>query len=161
MGVSRGDRVILHLPNSLEWVVAYHGIARLGAVVIPANILLSPTELTYMAEDTHAVAAILSQEKATVDVGPARKIVPGGAENMLRFEDLFEEDWLEPVDVDGDDLFKIAYTSGTNGKPKGAMLTHGHIFASVPMHATNPVRHAHDRVFSRSPSPHVSRTHLN
>src|SRR3546814_10498477 len=97
----------------------------------------------------------LSQEKATVDVGPARKIVPGGAENMLRFEDLFEEDWLEPVDVDGDDLFTIAYTSGTTGKPKGAMLTHGNIFASVAMTATIHVRTAHDRVYSALPFPHV------
>src|SRR5262249_16046195 len=39
-GLRRGDRVVIHLPNCLEWVVAYHAAARLGAVVVPANILL-------------------------------------------------------------------------------------------------------------------------
>lgn len=155
LGVNRGDRVILHLPNSLDWVVAYHGIARLGAVVIPANILLSSAEITYMAQDTDAVAAILSPEKAATDVGSARKIVPGGSEGALRLEDLLEEDWLEPADMNGDDLFTIAYTSGTTGKPKGAMLTHGNIFASVAMTATIHVRTMHDCVYSALPFPHV------
>lgn len=155
MGVRRGDRVLLHLPNGLDWIVAYHAIARMGAVVIPANILLSPGELTFMAEDTAAVAAILALEKATVDIGSARKIVPGGGPGMDRFEEVSAAAWAAPADIAPNDLFTIAYTSGTTGQPKGAMLTHGNVFASVAMTATIHVRTRHDRVYSALPFSHV------
>lgn len=54
LGVGRGDRVVLHLLNGWRWVVAYYAIARLGAVVVPANILLTAAEVAFMAEDAGA-----------------------------------------------------------------------------------------------------------
>lgn len=155
LGVGRGDRVILHLPNGLDWVVAYHAIARLGAVVVPANILLSPSELTYIAEDTKAAIAILSPEKAAANVCGAAKVVPQGGEGVAAFHTLLDAKWMAPVDLTPDDLFTIAYTSGTTGQPKGAMLNHGNIFASVAMTSTIHVRTRHDRVYSALPFPHV------
>jgi len=155
LGVGRGDRVILHLPNGLDWIVAYHAIARMGAVVIPANILLSPAELTFIAQDTGAVVAILSPEKAAADVCGAVKVVPQGGEDMVPFNDLFDAEWMASVELAPNDLFTIAYTSGTTGQPKGAMLTHGNIFASVAMTSTIHVRTRYDHVYSALPFPHV------
>lgn len=155
IGIDRGDRVILHLPNCLEWVIAYHALARLGAIVIPANILLSPDEISYIAKDTNALAAILPVERADIDVRGAHRIVPGVAEGTSNFEDLLNGPYTLPVEVDANDLFTIGYTSGTTGKPKGAMLTHGNVFTSVVMTTTLHVRTRHDRIYSALPFPHV------
>lgn len=155
LGVKQGDRVILHLPNGLDWIVAYHAIARMGAVVVPANILLSGAELTFMAADTQATVAILDCGKAEVDLGQTRKIVSGGVAGAYDFADVAKGEPLAVASVSPDDLFTIAYTSGTTGRSKGAMLTHGNIFNSVAMTATVHVRTAHDRIYSALPFPHV------
>src|SRR5258708_3585889 len=65
LGVSRGARVVLHLPNGWEWIVAYHALARLGAIVVPANILLSGEEVAFAVADSEAVLLIASAEKGT------------------------------------------------------------------------------------------------
>src|SRR5260221_741389 len=65
LGVSRGARVVLHLPNGWEWIVAYHALARLGAVVVPANILLSGEEVAFAVADSEAGLLIVSAEKVT------------------------------------------------------------------------------------------------
>lgn len=155
LGIGRGDRVLLHLPNTWQWVVAYHAIARLGAIVVPTNILLSADELAFIAADAEIAAAILVAEKEAAETGMALKIVPGGGTGRIAFEDLLQADRLPPAPLQPDDLFTIGYTSGTTGRPKGAMLTHGAIFTSVAMTATVHVRTRSDRVWSALPFPHV------
>ena len=150
LGVGKGDRVLLHLPNTWQWVVAYHAIARLGAIVVPANILLSADELAFIAADAEVAAAILAPEKDGAETGTALKVVPGGGTGRIAFDYLLQADWLPPAFLQSDDLFTIGYTSGTTGRPKGAMLTHGAIFSSVAMTATVHVRTRADRPF-----PHV------
>ena len=155
-GVKRGDRVAIHLPNSWEWIVAYHAIARIGAVVVPANILFSPAEMSFALADSGARAIILSADRiATIDGLPELVIVPGGAEGAVAMEALLEGEPMPPLDVGPGDLFTIGYTSGTTGKPKGAMLSHANVFWSVAQTATIHVRHAGDRVYSALPFPHV------
>lgn len=153
--IGKGDRVLLHLPNSWQWIVAYHAIARLGAVVVPTNILLSATELAFIAANSGAAVAILAPEKKDAEVGSALIIVPGGGTGRIAFEHVLQAEWMAPAVVEPDDLFTIGYTSGTTGRPKGAMLTHGAIFTSVAMTATVHVRTRTDRVLSALPFPHV------
>ncbi|HJT41218.1 MAG TPA: AMP-binding protein, partial [Sphingobium sp.] len=62
-GVERGDRVVIHMANGVGWVVAYHAIARLGAVVVPANILLAPAEVAYIAADAGARVILLTADR--------------------------------------------------------------------------------------------------
>lgn len=155
LGVGRGDRVVLYLPNNWEWIVAYHAVARLGAVIVPANILLSPAEVAFIVADAGAAVAILASDSTTIRAGGARKIVPGGGEGVLAFDDLLESPWSAPADIGPGDLFTIGYTSGTTGRPKGAMLTQGNIFASVSMTATIHARTRYDLVYSALPFPHV------
>ncbi len=58
LGLQSGQRVILYLPNSWQWIVCYYAIARLGCVVVPANILLAAEEIQFRAEDCGASALI-------------------------------------------------------------------------------------------------------
>lgn len=154
--IGRGDKVLLHLPNSWEWIVAYHAIARLGAVVIPANILNSPDEITYMATDGEAKAAILPSARAgSIACGPIVIVTGEATPDSISFDDLLNHAYRQPVDVSPDDLLSIAYTSGTTGKPKGAMQTHRNVFGSTAMTATVHVRTAADHIYSALPFPHV------
>lgn len=154
-GIGPGDHVLLHLPNSWQWIVAYHAIARLGCVVVPANILNTPAEVSYMAADAQVKCLIAPADRLAAISGPPIVITTGKAPGALSFENLLQADWRSPAEVSPDALFTIGYTSGTTGKPKGAMLTHGNIFASVTMTATLHVRTHHDRVYSALPFPHV------
>lgn len=155
LGLRAGHRVILHLPNGWRWIIAYHALARMGAVVVPANILLSAAEISFIAADCEANAIILPGDRASkVDVGEALVVTDDGTAGTP-FDALLDGEWLEPLACRPDDLFTIGYTSGTTGKPKGAMLSHGNIFASVSHTATIHVRTRHDRVYSALPLPHV------
>ena len=62
-GVQPGDRVALYGPNCWEWLVAYYGIAKTGAVVIPVNVMLTPDEVRYVVEDSGARAVVASADK--------------------------------------------------------------------------------------------------
>lgn len=99
LGIGASDRVVLYLPNGWQWIVAYHAIARLGAVVVPANILLSVQEVAYMVADSQAVAAILPGERSrSLPLeGPVRRIALGAAEDTLDFDALLRGDYLAPV----------------------------------------------------------------
>lgn len=154
-GVKKGDRVLLYLSNGYDWIVAYHAIVRLGAVVVPANILLSSNEITFIAANCNPAVAILAKEKREVDVGRAIKIIADGMTEESTPNGSMAESSLPPATVVSDDLCAICYTSGTTGTPKGAMLTHGNVFSSVAMTATIHARSRHDLVFSALPLPHV------
>lgn len=151
-----GDRVVLYLPNGWRWVVAYHAIARLGAVVIPANILLTPEEVRFIVVDAGARALILPNERTELfDVAVDFIVTPDGAGGTLPFDTVVASEAWRTVEVVPEDLLSICYTSGTTGKPKGVMLTHGNVAASVAHTATIHVRHSGDRIYSGLPFPHV------
>lgn len=155
-GVKRGDRVVLYLPNCWQWIIAYHAIARLGAVVIPANILLTPEEVLYMTRDAGAQALIVPDEVEALFGAPVEFVVtPGGAPGTVSFGEVTDAAPLAPASMSAGDLLAISYTSGTTGKPKGVMLSHGNVAASVMHTATIHVRHASDRIYSALPFPHV------
>lgn len=163
LGVKAGDRVVLYLPNSIDWIVAYHGIAKLGGVVVPANILLSAGEVGFISEDSGA-AAILCESAKVQDISdslrtdaPAPKIITanGKAGGHAQYEDIASGAPMSPCETAPGDLFTIAYTSGTTGKPKGAMITQRAVYESTVGTATIHVRHAGDKILSALPLPHV------
>lgn len=154
-GIGRGDRIVLHMPNGPDWIVAYHAIARLGAVVAPANFLLAPAEVAFILADAEAGAVILPEDRAHGPIGSAAAergariiaVPPGGA--------LPQGGPSDPVEVAPDDLFTLCYTSGTTGRPKGAMLSHANIFASTAHSATIHVRTRGETVLTALPFSHV------
>ncbi len=164
-GYGRGARLVLHLTNGWQWIVAYYAAARLGGVVVPANILLTAAEVAYMTADSAATILIAPAERcaaianalhdfrygAAVLVGSG----PTPARHGVAYETLLEAPPRGVEDVAPDDLFTIGYTSGTTGKPKGAMLSHRCVFMSTALTATIHVRRRGDIVVTALPLPHV------
>ncbi|MGH6797127.1 MAG: AMP-binding protein, partial [Roseiarcus sp.] len=124
LALQPGDRVALTMTNNPEYLAILFAIWRAGLVAVPANAKLHARELAYIVEDCGARLCL-----ATADVAGS---LAGALPVSVRLIVLGEKDWLdlvavEPGGVAGrrpEDLAWIFYTSGTTGKPKGAMLSH-------------------------------------
>jgi acyl-CoA synthetase (AMP-forming)/AMP-acid ligase II len=106
-GVEAGDRVALRIGNGLDWVLAFWGTHLAGAVVVPLNTRLAEAEVEYILGDC----------------GAAYVVRPG--------EPLPDGEPVEPADREHADVAALFYTSGTTGRPKGAMLTHENFLSTV------------------------------
>src|SRR6201991_1992859 len=129
-GVEPGDRVGVMLPNTPAFAIAFYGIMYRGAVAVPMNPLLKAREVAYYLSNSGAKAlfatpAFADQATAGAAEVRARCWVVDDTELMKLIADLPAQD--SPVDRDDDDVAVILHTSGTTGKPKGAMLTHGNL----------------------------------
>jgi long-chain acyl-CoA synthetase len=130
-GIAAGARVLLIAPSVPEFVAAYYGVLSLGAIAVTANTMATAPELEYIGADAgvslvlgwHAVtpAPAAAAEAVGVPYWPLRRELDGLAAPVSEPE--------APVDADQDDTAAILYTSGTTGRPKGAMLTHGNLHA--------------------------------
>jgi long-chain acyl-CoA synthetase len=144
-GVGPGDRVGVMLPNVPYFALCYYGALRLGAVVVPMNVLLKGREVGFYCTDPEskvlfawhdfAEAAEAGAAEAGTDLVPVK---PGDFEQLLAGAEPFRE----VVDRDGSDTAVILYTSGTTGTPKGAELTHDNLRSncatSQDLHETGP-----------------------
>ncbi|MGC5245900.1 fatty-acid--CoA ligase FadD5 [Gordonia sp. DT219] len=141
-GIDFGDRVLLVLSNRTEYVEAVLGANLIGAVAVPVNIRMSPAEVAYLLADSGAHVVITESlltpltQAATAAGGITHTIVVGGGDDAadhLDYETLVAEDGadLPAIDVPEDTVALIMYTSGTTGKPKGAMLTHQNLQAQA------------------------------
>ena len=134
-GVAKGDRVGLYCLNGAAFVAAYLGILKAGAVVVPLNLLVSHAEKVFILEDAGA-KGLLHHAAFAEQAGFLQAEVPGLA-FALRVDEALEGPWqagLPPPAIEfnpDQDLAAILYTSGTTGKPKGAMLSHGNLLANV------------------------------
>ena len=141
-GVQRGDRVGLLLLNSPQMMEIYLAVAKLGAIAVPVNFRLHPAEVGYVLEDSgasflfHSTAFAELAADATADNQRIRRkvSVPTAEERAGAgggdYETLLAEGETGRVelDVSHHDICVLMYTSGTTGRPKGAMLTHGNFF---------------------------------
>jgi long-chain acyl-CoA synthetase len=165
LGVRPGDRVSLYSPNRWEWVVAYHGALRAGAVVNPINVMLTPEEVAFVLNDCGAAAIFTAGEKAEVilsltrAVPTLRRVVsfdPVGGD-ATPFEDLLSCTARVPeiARPAPSDLSTIGYTSGTTGHPKGAMQSHRAVFLNTAALFAVQTRTDHDVMLNALPLPHV------
>jgi long-chain acyl-CoA synthetase len=125
-GVAPGERVVLLLRNRAEFVVAHAALARLGAITVPVSVRSAPPEVAYVCDQCGAAAAIAEDELMGHVPDALRLRVPVSALASLAVDDA-----VEPAPVDEEDTAVILYTSGTTGRPKGAMLTHLNIVHSA------------------------------
>jgi long-chain acyl-CoA synthetase len=128
-GIEPGDRVGLMLPNTPAFAIAFYGIMYRGAVAVPMNPLLKAREVSFYLSNSGAKALFGSPafaDEATAgaaEVGAQCWLVDDAGLTKL-IADLPEHG---PVERGDDDVAVILHTSGTTGKPKGAMLTHGNL----------------------------------
>ena len=123
LGINKGDRVLVYLKNSEEYLFSLFAIWRIGAVAIPTNRVFTPHELEYIVNDSKA-KLMITDDKAK-DIIDIDTYVP---KDILNYKDC---EILESENTDWDDLCQLQYTSGTTGQPKGAMLTHGNYFTAI------------------------------
>ncbi len=126
-GIQKGDRVAIWAPNSPQWVFAFFGSMRAGAIPVPVD----------LRSDEGFVARIV--DKARPSFGFASRFAPGAGVALGVDVVLLEElesatsplGEPEQVDIAADDVAEIMFTSGTTGDPKGVMLTHRNILADL------------------------------
>jgi long-chain acyl-CoA synthetase len=164
LGIGRGDRVTLYAQNCWEWVVGYYAIARAGAVINPVNVMLTPEEVLYAVQNCGAKIVLASEEKgeALLDIksnSPLQYVVlfgdtkRAGAHSLNQL--LSSASPRCEVEVEADDVSTIAYTSGTTGHPKGAVLTHRNVICNSGLTATMHMRNLSDTVVTALPAAHV------
>jgi long-chain acyl-CoA synthetase len=157
LGIQKGDRVGLHLPNCPQYPIAYYAALSLGAIIVNLNPLYTPDELTLMAR-TSGLTTLITFDMALPAIRTLCKNVPiprvivtavtdyikGFPVSTAKSLDL-DEGWLHfseildkststkrsRVEVNPQDPALIQFTGGTTGVPKGAVLTHGNVIAAV------------------------------
>lgn len=163
LGVDVGDRVAIQLQNTVEFVRAYVAITKAGAISVPVNVRLAPNEIAYILADSAPKAVFLSDEtresfeKAAADSADVVRIACGAARPGEReIGELIAAGTAgaPPVPPEFDDNL-IVYTSGTTGKPKGAIITQANsVVASGFMNALQYGVGPTDRMLVTTPLAH-------
>jgi long-chain acyl-CoA synthetase len=133
-GLERGDRVAIVAKNNPDYLEVLYAIWHAGLAAVPANAKLHGAELGYILDHSGARACFVSKG-LDADIAPH---APQSLEHLIvigtsEYEKLFAADAIAVEPCAGDDLAWLFYTSGTTGRPKGAMLTHRVL--SVASHA--------------------------
>jgi 2-aminobenzoate-CoA ligase len=163
LGVEPGDRVFVRFPNRPEYVVACLAVQKIGAISLPSMKLLRAAEIEYVLSDSGATAAVvydgLLEEvlEADASAGTLEEIVvvedTGVEHDHHSYAELTADvsDALDPYETTRDDLAVMAYTSGTTGRPKGAIHTHRQVLASCDTYARYCLQPTREDVFSGNP----------
>ena len=129
-GVGAGDRVALLGHNSAAFAQIVFATARLGAILVPLNIRLKPSEIEWQLSDCQPACIVTDTPALLESPAGRRQNVP-----VLSFEDVASAQTAvqtsPDLEVDPGAVRSILYTSGTTGRPKGVMLTHGNFFWSA------------------------------
>lgn len=146
LGVEKGDRVAILMPNSHRILEAFFGASLLGVILMPLNFRLVPDDFEYILNHGGAKILIIEEELASLIEPIRERLTP--VQHFLAANDegkVTDEDWQDyetllaeasnqqpaPVEIDENDPSALLYTSGTTGKPKGVMLTHRNLYMNA------------------------------
>jgi acetyl-CoA synthetase len=143
LGVQRGDRVAIVMPQRFETAIAYMAVFQLGAVAMPLSMLFGPEALEYRLQDSEALVAICDESSIANLIlvraeCPALRTVIGVGEAATQADLGWEAELSKygpaftAVDTRADEGAILIYTSGTTGQPKGALLPHRALIGNLP-----------------------------
>jgi fatty-acyl-CoA synthase len=136
LGLKKGDRVALLAYNCAEWMELYAGLAAAGLVAVPINFRLTPPEIAYIVQHSET-RAIICQDELADRIDTIRSELTISNDAMILFGINVMKHWCSyealiatastaptPIEVRPSDMSALMYTSGTTGKPKGAIRSH-------------------------------------
>ncbi len=131
LGIAKGDRVAIFMPNCTEYLEVLYGIWFAGGVVVPINAKLHKKEAAWIIENADATVVFTSDKYST----PFTSVAPDCVQHIITtqnttFSAIYNSTPLDtPIAVKPDDMIWLFYTSGTTGKPKGVIMTSANIMA--------------------------------
>ncbi|MGO9852510.1 MAG: AMP-binding protein, partial [Steroidobacteraceae bacterium] len=158
LGVGKGDRVAFVGLNQSMFLFSMFATLRLGAIFVPLNFRLTGPELAFMINDSAAKVLIVDAQLRPA-IAPVEKELTSVTAMLAAEDEPLWHDGAAPaaahVPARADDVAMIMYTSGTTGRPKGAMLTHGNFWwnNTNTMHALDIVEH--DVTLTAAPIFHI------
>lgn len=147
LGIRKGDHVAMWLPNRPEFLAAFYGILKLGAVALPMNILYKSREMKFLLSNSESKAVIALEEglETLRELKPGLPLLErviilgkGNYPGAVCYDDVVRAspDEFLSLHLDPDATATILYTSGTTGNPKGAMLTHHNLLMNSEYYAS-------------------------
>ncbi|KHE66900.1 class I adenylate-forming enzyme family protein, partial [Halobacillus sp. BBL2006] len=168
LGVQPNDKFVIHMPNTIEFVISYFAVQRVGAVAVPINARLMAEEVSYIIDHSDA-KGFLTDDRLFNQVSSLPKNNNGifiktneSAEGWLSFDELLESEDRSEVkcEVKDEDEAAILYTSGTTGRPKGVVFTHKNIMTVASMMAVEMEMKPTSRMLHMMPLSHSAPLHL-
>lgn len=165
-GLQKGDRIVLFIPNVLEFVISYFAVQRIGAIVVPINARFSLREVEFVMTHSEARCIIthdmLFPNVSSLHLGEIKIKTGSAANSWLSMEELLEkaDDTVIPCHLSEDDLSTILYTSGTTGDPKGVLFSYRNILTVANMIAVEMEVKPESRMLLMMPLSHSAPLHL-
>lgn len=169
LGVKKGDKLALMMKNSDHFVFTFFAAAKIGAIAVPVNFRLTASEVQYILQQSDTAYAVCDQEfERTISEAKqgtiVRSVIVIGEPEITGFysyEKVLSEDRYEPeIDVSEKDDLEILYTSGTTGRPKGALFDHSQIFKVGISVTINMGIQLHERILHLAPLFHSAQLNL-
>ena len=163
LDIRKGDRVALFLPNIPQFVMAYYGIQKIGAIAVSLNVMLKSAEVAFILNDSQARAIVTNadlraeipdDEVAALEHVIIAEGVAADGDHAMASLSARANPAARAVEMARDDPAAILYTSGTTGFPKGATLSHGNVISNMHSTIHNCGMRAEDRLLLYLPLFH-------
>ena len=159
LGIGKGDRVAILMPNGERWLALFYGAALIGAVTVPVNTRFKAAEIDFCLRQSGAKTLFYVERFLNIDYGAMVREI--GFELAVDVSKGFPDVKFKEAKVEPSDLLLIQFTSGTTAYPKGVMLTHDNMLRNAWAAGTRMGVRAEDRYFNCRPFFHVGGSTLS